>query len=112
MSNEADGRDPVSLSWAFLFLLLGLAVCLLLLPRSAASAVETVTFLERLAGRAEKASVLPPETRQAISMLLKDHVRSDLIFKDHPVLDMRRKAAISRIEAVVQKAMIVNATAQ
>ena len=111
MSSEAHGCDHVSLRWAFFFLLLGFAACLLLLPRSTASAVETVTFLERLAGRAEKAPVLPPETRQAISTLLNDHVRRDLIFSD-PVLELRRKAAISRIEVVFQRPTMANATAR
>ena len=64
MSSEAHGCDHVSLRWAFFFLLLGFAACLLLLPRSTASAVETAktkvtgieTVLDYLEQRARAAS--------------------------------------------------------
>ena len=102
MSSEADGRYQGTLNWLLLILLLGFAVCIFLLPRSMASATDTVSFLERLATRAERISLLPPETRTAISTVLTDHNLRNQKFKDQ-ALEARRLTALRRIEAALSK---------
>ena len=102
MRNKEEARDYISIKWVFLLLLFGFAVCVLLLPRAMASAIDTVSFLERLATRAEKAPQLPPETRRAISTVLTDHNRHNIKFKNQ-LFEARRTMAISRLEAVLNK---------
>ena len=113
MSSTLEGeRDHASVKWMLLLLVLGFAACILLLPRATASAVDAVSFLERLATRTEKAPQLPRETRQAISTVLTDHNRRNVKFKDQS-LEARRHTAISRLEAALNKpTTLANAPSQ
>ena len=68
-----------------------------------ASAIEAVSFLERLASRAEKFSQLPAGNALRIAAAMRDgRYRHDIALRD-PVLEVRRNAALGRIEASLQK---------
>ena len=75
-----------SAKWVWTALLIVFGVCVLFLPNTATSAIEAVSFLERLASRAEKFSQLPAGNALRIAAAMRDgRYRHDIALRD-PVL--------------------------